>query len=385
MARIAALIVAAGQGLRAGGAVPKQFQPLLGQPVLWHSVNAFAQLAEITAIEVVIPAAQFERCEAALAGVTRLSFREGGATRQDSVRNGLEALEPLAPEFVLVHDAARPLVSAALIRRVMAALATGAAAAIPLLPLADTLKRKDNKGWTTAPRDGFFRAQTPQGFRFAELVAAHRQFASENVTDDMAIAERAGLVIAAVQGEETNLKITTEDDFAHAARLLRGAMGEFRTGQGFDVHRFVPGDHVWLCGVKIAHDRALEGHSDADAGLHALTDAILGALGAGDIGRHFPPTEERWRGAPSSLFLSHAAELVTQASGEIVHCDVTLICENPKIAPHRDAMRARIAELLAIDVGRVSVKATTTERMGFTGRGEGLAAQAVATVRLGSA
>lgn len=385
MTKTAALIVAGGQGLRAGGAVPKQFQPLVGQPILRRSVNAFAQLPKITAIQVVVPAGQQERCEELLGGITCLPFVEGGATRQDSVRNGLEALETYAPDFVLVHDAARPLVSASLIRRVLTALDSGAPAAIPLLPLADTLKRKSGGDWTTVPRDGFFRAQTPQGFRFGALLTAHRNHASENVTDDMAIAERAGLSIAAVEGEETNLKITTEGDFALAARLLRGAMGEYRTGQGFDVHRFVPGDHVWLCGVRIAHDRALQGHSDADAGLHALTDAILGALGAGDIGRHFPPTEEKWRGAASSLFLSHAARLVAQSGGEIVHCDVTLICERPKIAPHRDAMRARIAEILALDPDRVSVKATTTEGLGFSGRGEGLAAQAIATLRVGPA
>lgn len=385
MPKIAALIVAAGQGVRAGGAVPKQFQPLLGEPVLRRSVNAFAQLPEITLIQVVVSPANAERCESALEGIVRLPIAEGGATRQDSVRNGLQALEAHRPDFVLAHDAARPLVSATLIRRVLAALDMGAVAAIPLVPLTDTLKRQSAAGWTTVPRDRFYRAQTPQGFRFAEILAAHRAFASESMTDDMAIAERAGLPIAAVQGEETNLKITTEDDFAHAARLLRGAMGEIRVGQGFDVHRFVPGDHVWLCGVKIAHDYALEGHSDADAGLHALTDAILGALGAGDIGRHFPPTEEKWRGAPSSQFLSHAARLVALANGEVVHCDVTLICERPKVAPHRDAMRARIAEILDVPVDRVSVKATTTEGMGFTGRGEGLAAQAVATVRLGPA
>src|SRR5207253_2816391 len=217
---------------------------------------------------------------------------------------------------------------------------------------------------------------------FRKILGAYRECRSTAVTDDMAIAELAGMAIKTVAGEETNLKITTEDDFRHAARLLRGTMEEFRTGQGFDAHRFAAGDYVWLCGVRIAHDAALEGHSDADAGLHALTDAILGALGAGDIGRHFPPTEEKWRGASSSQFLSHAAQLVAQAGGTIVHCDVTIICERPKIAPHRDAMRARVAEILNIDVSRVSVKATTTEGMGFLGRGEGLAGQAIATVRL---
>ena len=377
------VVVAAGKGERAGGLVPKQFQPLLGLPVLRRSVWAFAKVPEIAAIQIVTAEGLELRAEEALRGIARLPFALGGETRQESVRNGLEALVPHAPEFVLVHDAARPLVSPDLIRRVMAALEAGAIAAIPLLALADTLKRKEPENWTSVSRHGgLYRAQTPQGFRFDALLAAHRAHASESMTDDMAIAERAGLPIAPVAGDETNLKITTEEDFACAARLLRGVMSEFRTGQGFDAHRFARGDHVWLCGVRIAHDAGLEGHSDADAGLHALTDAILGAIGAGDIGRHFPPTEEKWRDAPSSLFLAEAARLVAEANGAIVHCDVTLVCERPKITPHREAMRARVAEILAIGIDRVSVKATTTDGLGFTGRSEGLAAQAVATVRL---
>ncbi len=383
MPKIAALIVAAGQGQRAGGAVPKQFQALLGQSVLARSVAAFARLGEIDLIQIVTTAERSSETQSALEGVAYLPFAIGGATRQDSVRNGLEALEPHRPDFVLVHDAARPLVTDGLIRRVIAALDAGARAAVPLLPLSDSLKRKEEDNWATVSRHGgLYRAQTPQGFHFEELLAAHREYRWASVTDDMGIAERADLPVAHVEGEETNLKITTEEDFALAARLLRGAMSEFRTGQGFDAHRFAQGDHVWLCGVKIAHDAALEGHSDADAGLHALTDAILGALGAGDIGRHFPPSDEKWRGAPSSLFVSHAARLVAEAGGAVVHCDVTLICEQPKIAPHREMMRARIAEILRIDVSRVSVKATTTEGMGFIGRGEGLVAQAIATLRL---
>jgi 2-C-methyl-D-erythritol 4-phosphate cytidylyltransferase/2-C-methyl-D-erythritol 2,4-cyclodiphosphate synthase len=383
MMRIAALIVAAGKGQRVGGPVPKQFQPLLGISVLRRSTSAFAALSEIPLLQIVTLADRWPETEAALAGTSCLPFANGGATRQESVRNGLEALAPHAPDFVLVHDAARPLVTTVLIRRVASALEQGATAAIPLVAVPDTLKRDDEEnGWTTVPRDRLYRAQTPQGFRFGALLNAHREFANAGVTDDMALAELAGLPITRVTGEETNLKITTEEDFSHAARLLRGTMNEFRTGQGFDVHRFVAGDHVWLCGVKIAHNARLEGHSDADAGLHALTDAILGALGAGDIGRHFPPTDEKWRGAPSSLFLAHAAHLVGEANGAIVHCDVTLICERPKIAPHREAMRARIAEILRLEISRVSVKATTTEGMGFTGRGEGLAAQAIATLRL---
>ncbi|HEX3431734.1 MAG TPA: bifunctional 2-C-methyl-D-erythritol 4-phosphate cytidylyltransferase/2-C-methyl-D-erythritol 2,4-cyclodiphosphate synthase [Rhizomicrobium sp.] len=385
MSQIAALIVAAGKGERAGGAVPKQFQPLLGQSVLRRSVAAFAALPEIGEIQIVTTDERWNEAEAAVDGLRCAPFARGGATRQDSVRNGLEALVPVAPDFVLIHDAARPLVSPSLIRRVIAALADGAAAAIPVLPVSDSLKRSAADGWMSVPRDDLYRAQTPQGFVYKRILAAHREFRATAVTDDTAVAELAGMAIKTVAGEDSNLKITTEDDFRHAARLLRGTMEEFRTGQGFDAHRFVPGDHVWLCGVKIAHDAALEGHSDADAGLHALTDAILGAIGAGDIGRHFPPTEEKWRGAASSLFLSHAAQLVRQAGGAIVHCDVTIICERPKIAPHRDAMRARIAEILQLEVSRVSVKATTTEGMGFPGRGEGLIAQAIATVRLPSA
>lgn len=378
----AALIVAAGKSVRMGGPTPKQFRPLLGQTVLRRSAAVFAEVPEITALQIVAADEQMERTRAALDGLSTLPFAVGGATRQESVRNGLEALAQHEPEFVLVHDAARPLVSANLVRRVITALESGAVAAVPLVALADTLKREEREGWTTIPRDGLYRAQTPQGFRFAELLAAHRAHAGASVTDDMALAERAGLAVARVAGEETNIKITTEEDFVHAARLLRGDMNEFRTGQGFDAHRFVEGDHVWLCGVRVEHDRGLEGHSDADVGLHALTDAIMGAIGAGDIGRHFPPTEEKWRGAPSSGFLAEAARLVAEANGAIVHCDVTLICERPKIAPHREAMRARIAEVLAIAIDRVSVKATTTDGMGFAGRGEGLAAEAVATVRV---
>jgi 2-C-methyl-D-erythritol 4-phosphate cytidylyltransferase/2-C-methyl-D-erythritol 2,4-cyclodiphosphate synthase len=382
MSRIAALIVAAGQGLRAGGSVPKQFRPLLGQSILRRSVTAFAALPEIAAIQLVAAKERWSECESALDGLPILPFAEGGETRKDSVRNGLEALEMQGADFVLIHDAARPLVSASAIRWVIAALEDGAGAAIPMLPVSDSLKRKEAESWTSAPRDGLYRAQTPQGFRFGDILEAHRKFRANNLTDDMAVAELAGMAVTTVVGDEANMKITTEDDFRYAERLLKGTMEEFRTGQGFDAHRFAKGDHVWLCGVKIPHDAALEGHSDADAGLHALTDAILGAIGAGDIGRHFPPTDEKWRGAASSLFLSHAAQLVAAAGGTIVHCDVTLLCERPKVARHREAMRARIAEMLGLDVSRISVKATTTEGMGFLGRGEGLAAQAIATIRL---
>lgn len=284
-----------------------------------------------------------------------------------------------APDYVLIHDAARPLVSPALIGRVVAALESGAEAVVPVLPVTDALKRVEGAGLANVVRDGLYRAQTPQGFRFDAILAAHRAQRGEEAVDDIAIAEKAGMTIATVAGDEANMKITAAEDFAHAERLMGG---QTCTGMGFDAHRFGEGDHVWLCGLKIPHSAGLIGHSDADAGLHALTDAILGALGNGDIGLHFPPTDERWRGASSDKFLKHASDLVGQAGGSIVHCDVTLICEAPKITPHRDAMRARVAEILGLELSRISVKATTTEGMGFTGRREGIAAQAVATIRL---
>lgn len=381
MPRTAILIVAAGKGERAGGSTPKQYAPLLGQPMLRRSVEAFAGRRD-TIVQVVIGPNQEAQFRAATAGLDLLPPAVGGATRQDSVRRGLEALAGAAPDFVLIHDAARPLVSSRLIDGVIAALEAGADAAVPLLPVADTLRKREDGRWITVPRDGLLRAQTPQGFRFATILKAHRDHATHEATDDMALAELADLKIVAVPGEETNMKVTNAEDFVVAEALLSARLGDARTGSGYDVHRFVPGDHVWLCGVKIAHDHALEGHSDADAGLHALTDAILGAIGEGDIGQHFPPTDERWRGAPSWKFLEHAAGLVRGKGGAIAHCDVTIICERPKIGPHRDAMRAKIAEILHLDISRISVKATTTEGLGFTGRREGLAAQAVATVRL---
>jgi 2-C-methyl-D-erythritol 4-phosphate cytidylyltransferase/2-C-methyl-D-erythritol 2,4-cyclodiphosphate synthase len=381
MLRIGLLVVAAGSGTRAAGDVPKQYRPLAGVPVLRRSIHAFVHRADIVTMQVVIGPGQHDQFGTATAPLKLAEPVVGAPTRQGSVRIGLEALAAHRPDIVLIHDAARPLVTRALIDRVIVALANGADAAIPLLPVADTLKTKTASGWTTVPRDGLERAQTPQGFRFDAILAAHRKFANESVTDDMGMAELAELEIEAVLGEESNLKITTNDDMAFAERLIGGA-GEFRTGMGFDAHRFVHGDHVWLCGVKMAHEKGLEGHSDADAGLHALTDAILGAIGAGDIGQHFPPSDPKWRGANSAQFLQHAATLMHGAGGTLTHCDITLICEKPKIGPHRDAMRARVAEILGLDISRVSVKATTTEGMGFTGRGEGLAAQAVATIRM---
>jgi 2-C-methyl-D-erythritol 4-phosphate cytidylyltransferase/2-C-methyl-D-erythritol 2,4-cyclodiphosphate synthase len=357
--------------------------PLLGKPMLRWTIEVFARHPAIDFIQIVIGANDETAYADAVRGLKVLPTLAGGPTRQHSVMHGLEALAHHKPDYVLIHDAARPLVSPAIIDDVIVALRAGADAAVPLLPVADTLRKKDESGkWIGVARDGLLRAQTPQGFRFDKILKAHRDNKTLATTDDMTLAELAGLDIVVVPGEEPNLKVTTPKDLIMAELLLSARLGDTRTGFGYDAHRFIAGDHVWLCGVKVAHDHALEGYSDADAGLHALTDAILGAIGAGDIGQHFPPTDERWRGASSWKFLDHSASLVRDAGGAVTHCDVTIICERPKIGPHREAMRARIAEILKLDLSRVSVKATTTEGMGFEGRREGLAAQAVATVRL---
>ena len=381
MAQTVALIVAAGRGERAGGGVPKQYRPLAGKPALRWAIEAFRGHSQVDEVRAVISPGDRERYEAATQGLGLGQPVLGGASRAESVRNGLEALGQSPPRRVLIHDGARPLVSSFLIGQVINALDSADAVA-PLLPVFDTLRRRTATGYETVPRDELLRAQTPQGFRFEKILDAHRRFKDEPVTDDLALAERANLTIAAVAGEETNIKLTTADDLAAAEKLALSSLLDVRTGTGFDAHRFGPGDHVWLCGVKIPHSVSLVGHSDADVGLHALTDAVLGALGAADIGAHFPPSEERWRGAPSHLFLEHAAELVRTRGGFISHVDVTLICERPKVGPHREIMRARLAEILRIDIGRVSVKATTSDGLGFTGRSEGIAAQAVATIRL---
>ena len=381
MPHTAILIVAAGKGERVGGPVPKQYAPLAGKPMLRRTLACFAG-SEDTVIQVMISRGQEELYSQATAGLDLSTPQYGGKTRQESVRLGLEALEAQSPEFVLIHDAARPLVPAHVVSAVLDALEGGAEAAVPLVPVADTLRKCENGKWFTVPREGLMRAQTPQGFRFASILAAHRRFADAEVTDDMALAELAGMKIASVAGDEINMKVTKAEDFPMAERLLEKSADEIRVGTGYDVHKFAEGDHVWLCGVEIPHTRALEGHSDADVALHALTDAVLGAVAEGDIGLHFPPTDERWRGAPSWKFLDYAAKLVRDKGGEIVNCDVTVICERPKLTPYRESMRAKVAEILAIGVERVSVKGTTTEGLGFTGRREGIAAEAVATVRL---
>jgi 2-C-methyl-D-erythritol 4-phosphate cytidylyltransferase/2-C-methyl-D-erythritol 2,4-cyclodiphosphate synthase len=351
--------------------------------VLRRSVLAFIRHPQISGVRVVIHPDDREMYDAAIAGLDILPPVAGGATRQESVLNGLESLASIAPDRVLIHDAARPLVSADIIDRTLAALD----ATVVAIPVADTIKRADGSGRVagTVERAGLWRAQTPQGFRYGDILAAHRALAARGadaMTDDAGVAEAAGMAVAIVQGREDNLKITTPEDLRRAERMLQARPPEYRTATGYDVHRFAPGDAVTLCGVRIPHDQGLEGHSDADAGLHALTDALLGTIGAQDIGAHFSPKDPRWRGADSAQFLAHAAGLVAARGGRIVHLDVTLICERPRIGPHREAMVARIGAILGIDAGRVSVKATTTEGLGFIGRGEGIAAQAAATVAL---
>jgi 2-C-methyl-D-erythritol 4-phosphate cytidylyltransferase/2-C-methyl-D-erythritol 2,4-cyclodiphosphate synthase len=369
-----ALIVAAGRGTRAGAGAPKQWRALAGKRVADWTLAAFTANPAIDRVVLVVHPDDLGETEG-LDGVTVVF---GGATRDASVRAGLEALAADPPDLVLIHDVARPLVSSALIDRVIAALAHSGGAA-PALTVTDALWRgAGGRVAGTQSREGLFRAQTPQGFHFAAIRAAHRAHAG-GAADDVEVARAAGLDVAIVEGEERNLKITGAEDFARAETLLRGDM-DIRTGTGFDVHAFEPGDHVTLCGVRIAHDAALKGHSDADVGMHALSDAIYGALADGDIGQHFPPTDPQWKGAESHIFLAHAAARAQERGYRIANVDVTLICERPKIGPHAPAMRAELARIMGMEIDRVSVKATTSERLGFTGRGEGIAAQAVATL-----
>ena len=370
-----ALIVAAGQGIRAGGGIPKQFAPLVGKPMLAHSHAALSAHPAIDEVLVVIGEGQQAALEAALGPV---SFAIGGATRRDSVRNGLEQLKA---DRVLIHDAARPFLPATVIDALLSALDANEGA-VPALPVADTLARDTGSLGDNVPRDGLVRVQTPQAFRFDTILAAHRGWpADREATDDAQMLRHAGHDVAIVPGDASLEKVTHPADFA-AAEARHAASLRVRTAQGFDVHRFEEGEELWLGGVLIPHSRGLSGHSDADVALHAITDALLGTIGAGDIGMHFPPSDPQWRGAASGRFLEHAAALVAARGGIIDFVDLTLICEAPKIGPHRDAIRASIAALLRLPVGRISVKATTTERLGFTGRNEGMAAQAVATIRI---
>lgn len=376
-----ALVVASGRGERFGGDRPKQYLPLAGKPLLRHCLERFCRHPAIDGVRAVLHPDDAALYLAAAEGLELLDPVPGGATRQDSVRRGLESLAAHAPELVLIHDGVRPLPAPAVIDRVLQGLQTHVAV-LPALPVTDTLKRGDDGTVAgTIDRTGLYRAQTPQGFVYEMILQAHRRFAGAAMTDDAALAEAHGLAVALVPGDEDNVKITEPADLVRAERLL-GASWRSCAGLGFDVHRLAPGEGLVLLGVRIPCPLRLLGHSDADVGLHALTDALLGTLGAGDIGSHFPPSEARWAGADSAMFLTHARDLVARAGGQIDHVDVTLICEQPRIGPHRAAMRERVAELLGLRPNRVSVKATTTEHLGFTGRGEGIAAQAVATVRL---
>jgi 2-C-methyl-D-erythritol 4-phosphate cytidylyltransferase/2-C-methyl-D-erythritol 2,4-cyclodiphosphate synthase len=369
----AAVIVAAGQGTRAGGALPKQFAMWRGKPLVRHSVETFARLGA-RPIVVAIPEGAEALAAEALAGIDALQFLPGGATRQQSVRAALEALAETAPARVLIHDAARPDLPASVVERLLQAI-EDRSGAIPVLPVVDSMATA-SAGMMVAQvdREDLRRVQTPQAFRFGEILAAHRTWAGEPIAgDDAQVARAAGLEVAMVDGDERLRKLTFAADFRTGPAMVR-------IGTGYDVHRLAAGEELWLCGVRIEHDKGLAGHSDADVGLHAVVDAILGACAQGDIGQHFPPSDPRWKDAPSEKFIAHAAELADKAGYRVGYVDVTLICEEPRIAPHREAMRRKLAALLGVDLLQVSVKATTTERLGFAGRGEGIAAQAVATL-----
>jgi 2-C-methyl-D-erythritol 4-phosphate cytidylyltransferase / 2-C-methyl-D-erythritol 2,4-cyclodiphosphate synthase len=384
--RTAAILVAAGRGLRAGSGGPKQYRSIGGQTVIFRAMEPFCCHPQISAVQPVLnpdDAAVFNDA------VRELRYEppaKGGATRQASVHAGLEALVHQKPDVVLIHDAARPFVSAALIARAIEA-ASRTGAAVPAIPVTDTIKLIGEAGHVEAtPERARLRiAQTPQAFRFDVILDAHRRAAREgrdDFTDDAALAEWAGLTVATFEGDPANMKLTTPEDFVREEARLGAALGDVRTGNGYDVHAFGEGDHVMICGVRVPHSKGFLAHSDGDVGLHALVDAILGALADGDIGSHFPPSDPKWKGAASDQFLKYAIERVTARGGRIAHLDVTLICERPKIGPHRDAMRARIAEITGLSLSRVAVKATTSERLGFTGREEGIAALASATIRL---
>lgn len=368
--RVAVLIVAAGRGTRMGGEVPKQWQLLAGKPVIEHTIAAFAGMRVVLVIH------PDDRARAETLGVELVN---GGKSRDDSVLFGLLALEGTGVDAVLIHDGARPFVSRALIDKLIAALETHEGAA-PALPVADALwQGKDGMVTGTVDRTGLFRAQTPQAFRFGAIVSAHREH-FELAADDVEVALGEGIDVAIVEGEQTNLKLTWPGDLARAEAILKGREMDVRMGNGYDVHAFCKGDHVWLCGVKVPHARGLLGHSDADVGMHALTDAIYGALAEGDIGRHFPPSDPQWKGTASRIFLEHAVGLARSRGYELGNCDVTLVCERPKIGPHAVEMQAELARIMGVGADRVSVKATTSERLGFTGREEGIAALATAVL-----
>src|SRR3954469_10090649 len=384
--RTAAILVAAGRGLRAGAGGPKQYRTIGGQTVIYRAMEAFSRHPEIFAVQPVVNPDDAAVFNEAVAGLRHAPPANGGATRQASVHAGLEALASSGPEIVLIHDAARPFVTEAVISRAIdAAGRTGAA--IPAVAVSDTIKLVGAAGDVEAtPERARLRiAQTPQAFRYDVILEAHRRAVREgrnDFTDDAALAEWAGLTVATFEGDAANMKLTTPEDFVREEARLAAQLGDIRTGTGYDVHAFGEGDHVMICGVRVPHNKGFLAHSDGDVGLHALVDAILGALADGDIGSHFPPSDAKWKGASSDQFLKYAIDRVTQRGGRIANLEVTLICERPKIGPMRDTMRARIAEISGVDVSRIAVKATTSERLGFAGREEGIAATASATIRL---
>src|SRR5271169_5310281 len=382
----AAILVAAGRGLRAGAGGPKQYRSIGGQSVIFRAMEPFCHHPQVSAVQPVLNPDDFTMFNEAVRGLPHAPPTKGGATRQASVHAGLEALTSQKPDVVLIHDAARPFVSAALISRAISAAST-TGAAIPAIPVTDTVKLVDGSGNVEAtPERARLRiAQTPQAFRFDVILEAHRRAAREgrnDFTDDAALAEWAGLTVTTFEGDAANMKLTTPEDFVREEARLANQLGDIRTGTGYDVHAFGDGDHVMICGVRVPHTRGFLAHSDGDVGLHALVDAILGALADGDIGSHFPPSDPQWKGASSDRFLKYAVDRVSARGGRIANLEVTLICERPKIGPLRDTMRARIAEITGLNVSRVAVKATTSERLGFTGREEGIAATACATIRL---
>lgn len=384
--RTAVVLVAAGRGLRAGGGGPKQYREIGGVPVIYRAMEAFSRHADVFAVQPVVNPDDSAMFTAAVAGLKHEPPTNGGATRQASVLSGLEALARHKPDIVLIHDAARPFVSAGVISRAIEA-ASRTGAAIPVVPVTDTIKVTGASGNVegTPDRASLRIAQTPQSFRFDVILEAHRRAAKDgrsDFTDDAAIAEWAGLTVATFEGDVANMKLTTPEDFVREEARLAAQLGDIRTGTGYDVHAFGEGDHVMLCGVRVPHSKGFLAHSDGDVGLHALVDAILGALADGDIGSHFPPSDAKWKGASSDQFLKYAIERVAARGGRVANLEVTMICERPKIGPLRDTMRARIAEISGVDISRVAVKATTSERLGFTGREEGIAATASATIRL---
>jgi 2-C-methyl-D-erythritol 4-phosphate cytidylyltransferase / 2-C-methyl-D-erythritol 2,4-cyclodiphosphate synthase len=383
MRQCVALLMAAGSGVRLGGELPKQYRTLGGRPMLRRSIEALCAHPAIDRVQVVIGPGQAALYEAATVGLDLPPPVVGGATRQESVRLGLEALADDPPALVLAHDAARPFASPALLDRVILALGS-AAAVLPVVPVVDTLKRLDAAGAVAdeVPREALARAQTPQGCCFATLLEAHRRHAGVACTDDAGVVALDGVAVQTVSGEEENFKVTTEADLSRAEALLAAAPRRYVTGTGFDVHAFATGRKLWLCGIEVAHERGLAGHSDADVALHAVTDALFGAMADGDIGSHFPPSDPQWKDASSDRFLRHAVDRLTARGGRLEHIDLTIIGERPKIGPHRDAMRASLARITGLGVEAIGVKATTTERLGFCGREEGLAAQAAVTVSL---